>query len=238
MLVNIGNAQHIGAERTQNLHKLVQIAELVRQEGERDVLPVELHLRGQQLLKLGHRLADDVLANVAFQHIVHIVDHLGNFLQGGLVIKAADGVVRQLLCGHLRAPQAGGVQNDKKLRQHTAVLCRTDAVVAGDNLDFAVDERAEREAFKLAPLFDVVGKLLLHLGLHNASVDVLLAEVGQLYFGNDQTGTHIGDRFILYGCAADLVFSRCFCHRSSLPNHSFNACLAFLSYKGDSYVSR
>ena len=29
----------------------------------------------------------------------------------------------------LRAPQAGGVQNDKKLRQHTAVLCRTDAVV-------------------------------------------------------------------------------------------------------------
>ena len=47
VLVNIGNAQHIGAEGTQNLHKLVQIAELVRQEGERDVLPVKLHLRRQ-----------------------------------------------------------------------------------------------------------------------------------------------------------------------------------------------
>ena len=133
----------------------------------------------------------------------------------------------------LRPAQPGGIEDDENLRQHHAVLRRTDTVMTGDDFYLSVDESAERKAFKLSTLLDVIGELLLHLGLHNASIDVLLTEIGQLDLCDDETMTHVSHGFVGH-CCCDLVFSLCLRHLSSPPNHSFNACLAFLSFRGDS----
>mgnify|MGYP003159624163 CR=1 FL=1 len=97
------------------LHQRVHILHLMRQERKRDVLEVEMHRRGKQLIVLLQRLLHDVLADEALQHIIHVVEHLADLAQDGRVIETADGVVGQLLRCDLGAGQAAHVDDGDNL---------------------------------------------------------------------------------------------------------------------------
>lgn len=224
-----GNPYDVRRHALKDGNELLQVVNLVGQEGEGHVPPVKLHLWGDELFQLCQGFSQHVLPDVALHHVVHIVNHLGDFPQGGLVIVAVDGVVGQLLRSHLGTAEAGDVQDDKDLLHHPAVLRRTDAVMPRDDLDLFIDEGTEREAFELPPLFDVVSELLLGLVLHNPGVDVLFPDVGQLNLGDDQAVAHVRYYFV-----ADFVSCRLFCHLSSLHSHSFRVSFSVLSISSDS----
>ena len=102
----------------------------MRQERKRDVLEVEMHLRGHQLVVLLQGFFHDVLADEALQHVVHVIKHLADLAQNRRVIEAADGVVGQLLRCDLAAGEAAHVDDGDNLL-HTGGPCALDAVVAG-----------------------------------------------------------------------------------------------------------
>ena len=185
------------------------------QERKRDVLEVEMHRRGQQLIVLLQRLLHDVLADIALQHIVHVVKHLADLAQDGRVIEAADGVVGQLLRRDLGAGQTAHVDDGDNLL-HAGGAGALDAVMAGDNLQNAVFLHQQGQALKLAAVLDVRGKLILHFLLHDAGVDVLLPHLIELDFGNNQAGAHVVNLLVAHCCA---LFC---CHCFSLLSHSAN----------------
>ena len=131
----------------------------MRQERERDVLEVEVDLRGQQLIVLLQRFFHDVLPDEALQHIVHVIKHLADLPQNRWVIEPADGVVGQLLRCDLATGQTTHIDDGDNLF-HAGGPCALDAVVAGHNLKDAILLCQEGQALKLAAVLDVRRKLV------------------------------------------------------------------------------
>ncbi len=73
----------------------------MRQERKYNILPIVLDCRGQKFFEFCKGFAQDVLSDVTFQHIVNVVYQFNDFFQRGLVVEAANGVMRKLLCRNL-----------------------------------------------------------------------------------------------------------------------------------------
>lgn len=154
---------------------------------------------------------------------------MANLAQRGLVIKAGNSIVGQLLRGDLGAGQTAHVDNGNQFLD-AGGAGTLDAVMSGDNLQPAIGQNKERQALQLAALLDVLRQLVLHLVLHNAGVDVLLFHEVDVHLGDNKARTHVIDYFVVF-----TLFS---CHCFSFLSHSVSVSFSLrVLMIGASYVS-